>query len=350
MYKNKYLKYKNKYFGLKYLLGGECDPVPGPDDIDPISWEPFDLTSNGDERISMNRKCYLIDGLYTALMLNDGRIPHTNELISREDWDRFVDAYQTLHPTRPRLPLLNQLIPPPPPPPPPPPNFDVIILNRIRALNLRDYFNPNNIINFAQGGGRNIQNHTREMDEIQRMIEIYGRVPDIVQPELNDISYGIRIEYPHNTLSMLQENLRIFSEIILDFYPNSNIALSQEKNINNTDTINIHQLCIQNEFFRDAFKRYMHRMLSIELGSINRKMRQQYLYNVIKTLIKQRDNIKEVNIRTSATRYIAIMIMDTLIDIDDTIANMIIQITDQIRIIRESKHALNNRDRKKSNR
>jgi Leucine-rich repeat (LRR) protein len=68
MYKNKYFKYKTKYLKLCNQLGGECDPTPAEDALDPILNIKFDSTVKPEHRITLNRKCYNITTLYKRLV------------------------------------------------------------------------------------------------------------------------------------------------------------------------------------------------------------------------------------------------------------------------------------------
>ena len=68
MYKNKYLKYKKKYLNLVNQIGGECEPPPDPDDIDPIGQPLVTPDITPDDRITINGKCYNINDLYTWIL------------------------------------------------------------------------------------------------------------------------------------------------------------------------------------------------------------------------------------------------------------------------------------------
>jgi hypothetical protein len=109
MYKNKYLKYKQKYLQIKNQFGGDCNPEPTPDDKDPISLEHLNtlppdeiitipLNNNG---IIIN-KCYKIKSIYEWLVRNptdpESRIPFSPKNIAD-----IKAAYEILSPS----PLLS---------------------------------------------------------------------------------------------------------------------------------------------------------------------------------------------------------------------------------------------------
>ena len=70
-YEKKYKKYKNKYQILKSqlggakgtLYGGDCDPLPNPEEEDFVSKENL-LDLCPEERITIQNKCYEVRSLY----------------------------------------------------------------------------------------------------------------------------------------------------------------------------------------------------------------------------------------------------------------------------------------------
>ena len=97
-YEKKYLKYKNKYLTLKKQLGGECNPIPGPEDIDVVTQENL-LSYNPDERITIQGKCYNVKGLYEWIIgQKNNSIPDTRQQITYVERQQLIDAYQRIVP------------------------------------------------------------------------------------------------------------------------------------------------------------------------------------------------------------------------------------------------------------
>ncbi len=105
-YEKKYLKYKNKYLTLKnqysnILSGGECDPLPHPEDEDIITTENLFIL-NPSERISIQNTCYAVRSLYEWIInRNHNRLPGTFALITPVERQRLIQAYQILNGNNP---------------------------------------------------------------------------------------------------------------------------------------------------------------------------------------------------------------------------------------------------------
>ena len=55
------------------------------------------LAANANDRITIDGKCYLVNGLFNSVVLY-GRVPHTNLNISQENWNSLLAAYLILNP------------------------------------------------------------------------------------------------------------------------------------------------------------------------------------------------------------------------------------------------------------
>ena len=62
-YEEKYKKYKNKYKALKSYIGGDCDPLPNPEEEDLLTTQNL-LDLCPEERITIQNKCYEVRSLY----------------------------------------------------------------------------------------------------------------------------------------------------------------------------------------------------------------------------------------------------------------------------------------------
>jgi site-specific recombinase XerD len=116
-YEKKYLKYKNKYQILKNqigntknilnggakgtLNGGDCNPLPDPEEYDIISGENlFNLSPY--KRITIQNKCYDINSLYKWIIeQNKNILPSTQTNITLEERQRLIEAYQRLNDCNP---------------------------------------------------------------------------------------------------------------------------------------------------------------------------------------------------------------------------------------------------------
>ena len=98
-YQQKYLKYKIKYLALKgglSQMGGECKPVPLPNDNDPISKQNLLKKYKPYERITINGKCYSIIDLYKWIFaLKNDKDPF-DIVISDEDKKKIRAAHEYL--------------------------------------------------------------------------------------------------------------------------------------------------------------------------------------------------------------------------------------------------------------
>jgi hypothetical protein len=110
MYKIKYLKYKNKYLNLKNQLGGECECPPDASGNLPKMTDRDFITLNElgsyepSQRITINGKCYFVDGLYDwVIRFNNNNTPHNRNLISPADRQRIINAYNALHLDAPQV-------------------------------------------------------------------------------------------------------------------------------------------------------------------------------------------------------------------------------------------------------
>ena len=111
----KYKKYKSKYQilknggdgikknilnggdGIKNILnGGDCNPLPNPEEDDNISGQNLlDLCS--DERITIQNKCYEVNSLYEWMInLNNDRLPDTRRFITDKERKKLIKAYNKL--------------------------------------------------------------------------------------------------------------------------------------------------------------------------------------------------------------------------------------------------------------
>ena len=105
MYKNKYIKYKNKYLNLISQIGGECDDGTDLTDIDLITQEQLNTRSPID-RITIDGHCYFVDELYQWILgdRNDGynqarvTLPHNRSIIKRTDLERLIILHDNLPP------------------------------------------------------------------------------------------------------------------------------------------------------------------------------------------------------------------------------------------------------------
>jgi hypothetical protein len=95
-YEKKYKKYKNKYKILKIHIGGNCDPLPNPEEDD------FSTTNNlldlcPDERITIQNKCYEVSALYRWIITDNHNIlPSTQTVITSADKQRLIQAHDAL--------------------------------------------------------------------------------------------------------------------------------------------------------------------------------------------------------------------------------------------------------------
>ena len=111
-YEKKYRKYKNKYKILKNYIGGtkgilhggakgtlhggNCYPLPNPEEEDIVSRENL-LDLCPEERITIQNKCYDVEGLHTWIIEeNNDILPYTQTAITLEEKERLVQAYEEL--------------------------------------------------------------------------------------------------------------------------------------------------------------------------------------------------------------------------------------------------------------
>jgi Leucine-rich repeat (LRR) protein len=106
-YEKKYRKYKNKYQILKIIIGGkqgtllnggDCFPLPNPEEYDIITAENL-LNLDPDARITIQNKCYDVNGLYNwVITYNKNILPSTLTEITVEEKQRLTQAYDELLP------------------------------------------------------------------------------------------------------------------------------------------------------------------------------------------------------------------------------------------------------------
>ena len=95
-YEKKYKKYKNKYQILKSHIGGDCSPLPNPEEEDLATTHNL-LDLCPEERITIQNKCYDVKGLYTWIIEgNHKKLPTTQTEITPEDKKRLIEAYDEL--------------------------------------------------------------------------------------------------------------------------------------------------------------------------------------------------------------------------------------------------------------
>ena len=106
-YEAKYKKYKTKYVLYKALqnqlscaksnlIGGECVPLPNPEEEDIVSTENL-LDLCPEERITIKNKCYEVNSLYKWIIeQNTDKLPLTQIDITRFDKQRLIKAYKKL--------------------------------------------------------------------------------------------------------------------------------------------------------------------------------------------------------------------------------------------------------------
>ena len=95
---NNYKLFKNQIGSSKGTLhGGDCDPLPNPEDLD------YSLTHNlldlcPEERITIQNKCYEVNSLYEWMITrNHHRLPDTRQEVTTENRIRLIQAYQALN-------------------------------------------------------------------------------------------------------------------------------------------------------------------------------------------------------------------------------------------------------------
>jgi Leucine-rich repeat (LRR) protein len=101
-YEKKYLKYKRKYKLLKIIIGGakgtllnggDCDPLPNPEEEDIVSRENL-LDLCPEERITIQNKCYDVKNLYKWIITNkQNTLPSTQTDITGEEKQKLIQAY-----------------------------------------------------------------------------------------------------------------------------------------------------------------------------------------------------------------------------------------------------------------
>ena len=90
-YEKKYRKYKSKYKILKSHIGGACDPLPNPEEEDIVSRENL-LDLCPEERITIQNKCYEVNGLYRWIITdNKSILPGIQTKITEEEKRRLDD-------------------------------------------------------------------------------------------------------------------------------------------------------------------------------------------------------------------------------------------------------------------
>jgi hypothetical protein len=106
-YEKKYLKYKDKYQILKnqygnILSGGDCNPLPDPEDTNLYGDSLLNLNPN--ERITIQNKCYDVKDLYEWIIVHDRfRLPLTHTVITPTERQNLIQAYQVLNVVDPSL-------------------------------------------------------------------------------------------------------------------------------------------------------------------------------------------------------------------------------------------------------
>ena len=112
-YEKKYKKYKKKYQILKIINGGDCDPLPNPEEEDIVSRENL-LDLCPEERITIQNKCYEVKSLHTWIIKenkeNKKKLPFTLTDITPEDKQRLIEAYDELTFVQPNILTREKLI------------------------------------------------------------------------------------------------------------------------------------------------------------------------------------------------------------------------------------------------
>jgi Leucine-rich repeat (LRR) protein len=104
-YEIKYRKYKSKYNVLKNYLGGNCDPLPNPEEEDFVSRENL-LDLCPEERITIQNKCYEVKSLYKWIITdNNSILPGSQTVITEEEKQILIQVYEAL----PKIPISNIL-------------------------------------------------------------------------------------------------------------------------------------------------------------------------------------------------------------------------------------------------
>jgi hypothetical protein len=224
-YEEKYLKYKKKYQILKNQLdgtkgtllnGGDCNPLPGPEDYDIITGDDL-FNYHPDERITIQRYCYLVRSLYEWIIVrNHNILPSSQTIITPEERQRLIEAYN----------LLYQ--PQPPPPPPPPQNIltrDVLIqlypnLEQETWLDLscRQYtaIDPNTFVNLPYLVYLNLSNNLinflhpntfNTMPRLQCLNLNYNNLVTIENGTFDNLRMLNELHLSNNELNLIQSNL-----------------------------------------------------------------------------------------------------------------------------------------------
>jgi hypothetical protein len=96
-YKNKYIKYKEKYINLKNIMvGGECTDISGNPILPSKNYKDYFNLDNlleyePDERITLNGNCYHIDDIYKWVITQHNDIDPLRNPIVPIDRQRIVD-------------------------------------------------------------------------------------------------------------------------------------------------------------------------------------------------------------------------------------------------------------------
>ena len=78
------------------LNGGDCNPLPSPEDYDVITGETL-LDLCPDERITIRNRCYEVRSLYENIIkYKRNFLPDTMQVITPEETEKIIRAYESL--------------------------------------------------------------------------------------------------------------------------------------------------------------------------------------------------------------------------------------------------------------
>jgi len=90
--KQKIFKKRNSKHKKFNLFGGECNPPPGPNDLDPITNEEL-IHINPDERVSIQGDCYYANNLCNSTYLRGEYYTPRRKLISQQEYQILANDY-----------------------------------------------------------------------------------------------------------------------------------------------------------------------------------------------------------------------------------------------------------------
>ena len=265
-YEKKYLKYKSRYKKLKSHIGGDCDPLPNPEEEDIMSRENL-LDLCPEERITKQNKCYDVKNLYEwVIKQKKNMLPSTQTIITLQEKKKLIKAYKSLPNILTRTTLI-QLYPD-------------LELNNVIEIHDIDYTDIsvntfNNLPRLTQISIHNTHiKHFREMEDLQspdaHIVGVFNNLPRLWKLSLsfnkirtiNYLGYNLpnirSLDLSHNQINELQlilfDNLPKLEYLYLDYNQIQKLELGLFDNLSNLNTLRLNNnniVTLQQDLFKN---------------------------------------------------------------------------------------------------